>query len=647
VDLETGCVEGENFEGKQILEELGTISFDRSTFYDLVVKMQTLKKKDPGNFLVNKYLDSLTDYAESTIDPDEDKIAPPSYCSEDPHHADTLEQSGDEMVPDNHDHHEKDRRPTSPPVITTRSMSSPMCLASRPAAERQLSEDLEGEACSPISSSSARFSITRSSTSPPVFSPGLPGSQTSSSSQLTTGSAFPDLSWVEKQADATFARKSADSKTLRKLNGQLRCITNTTPPTIIEGLLLKGADPNSVNRKYKSNVVDIGGIQSKDGSYSVDRCALINAICARNIECVKLLLAYGADPNINDGGEQSCLFFAVAYGEDEIVDALLRTKANANKVQDLDRWAGTSAWPSGSPFLDPSQVEADQVEISCHSLLITAISMAAVDWHPKRSTIISLLLANAADVTDKAHKNCHSGKDHAHTTPLGLAAASIACGGDAKPEGECPAVQICRLLIDAGASTDSLAMYKETQSLATPLDLAIMREPPAKELVELLQSRGASLSLGVDGFKVSKQHISRLASGANLLLVADERQGLIEWLVTLIGAHRVLGVTMLLQLVAEFSFTEESKARKDHTRPRHYSREELEAAIEQLRRCGITSREEGQVQYVRRKRFYEKNAANWSEGQIVVVTLIRDMQLDETKISREELVKMVEGPLLV
>lgn len=719
-----GCVNSDNPEGKQILEELSAVRFDRRTFYDLAVTIQTLRKQDPDNSLVRKYLDSLTNYANSAIEANEDAPPrelgceevppPPRYFSEDPHHADTLGPFDDGPVfDDDDDSCDKDLTSTTPSVLTNRSMSYPIYPAPAPrkAAQRQLSGDFGDAESAPTSPSSLGLSkitrsstsstsptihsldmpgsltsskshlatesaplnlswiekqgdarlarkladskITRSSTSPTsptsptIYSLDMPGSLMSSTSHLTTESAPLNLSWVEKQAEARLARKLADSKTLRKLNGQLRCISVTTSPVTVERLLLRGADPNASNRKYRSNHVNIDGLQSKEGLYDTDRCPLTNAICARNIECVRILLGYGADPNIDDGYQQSCLFFAAAYGEDEIVDVLLHAKADANKVQGLDSWTKNTAWPSGSPFLNNPKTEAGEIEISCHSPLMTAVSMAMVDWHPRRLVIINHLLAHEADAAEIAHKKCHSGKDHAHVTPLCLAAASIARGGDTKTDGVWPAIQVCKLLIDAGANINSLTTCKETQTLVTPLDRAIMREVPAKELVELLLTMGGSVSLGMGGVKASRQHISRLASGANLVLAADERPGGIEWLMHLLASHRVLGVTMLLQLVAEFSFTADSKARKDHAKPRHYSREELETAIGKLRRCGITSHEEGQVHYVRRKRFFDKNANNWTEGQIDAVTLVREMQLDETKIAREELVKMVEGPLLV
>lgn len=706
---------------KQIIQEIHSmrtdnkVQFSQENVEELVGKMRAFLQQDPGNFLMQRYLETMTTYAGSIIDPNEyvpvrDSIwdpddpegpheHPPEYNFEDAN----APQDSKSLNTQVEGYFDQVKSEPLSPELHKRSVSFPINSGPRdPPVQpwRSISGDFYAPGPNMGTQSPTIASVSTEARSPTfshVFSPGHPGSLRNSLSQITSTSLLPDLSWVEKQAEARHAREHTANKTLRRLNGELRRISSDTSQVIVEGLLLKGASPNAVNRKLRANVVDLHGLQSKEGLYNINRCALVNAICARNTECVRMLLAYGADPNIDDGCEQSCLFFAVAYGEEEIVEALIRAKADVNRVENLDvicAAGGDYTWPSGTPFLEYNHPlpagTAGRVEIHCHSALMTAVSMAVVDRHPRRYAILDLLLAHGADATEKAHKDCHLRKERGgHATPLDLVVATASiqfCGGDddnddddddkgretAIGDKQKAVIQLCRLLLDAGANINSLTILSKTQWMVTPLDRAVMRKPAALELAGLLVARGGNLSLGVDGAaKASKSQIGRIASGMNLLLItkmAREKDGQgqlegsqqgdfsMQWLGALLILHRSLGVAMLLQLVAEFSFEEGREGRENekdkdkedekHVKPGYYGREDLETAILQLRRCGITSREEGQIRYMRPKRFYDKNSANWAESQINAMTLVREMCLDETKISREELLKLVDGPLL-
>ncbi|XP_030749052.1 serine/threonine-protein phosphatase 6 regulatory ankyrin repeat subunit A-like isoform X1 [Sitophilus oryzae] len=65
------------------------------------------------------------------------------------------------------------------------------------------------------------------------------------------------------------------------------------------------------------------------------RTALMLAVSGNHIECVQALLKCGADPNIVDKDEHSCLFRAVVNGQHDVVQLLLVNKAEV-KTRDVN-----------------------------------------------------------------------------------------------------------------------------------------------------------------------------------------------------------------------------------------------------------------------------------------------------------------------
>jgi ankyrin repeat protein len=115
----------------------------------------------------------------------------------------------------------------------------------------------------------------------------------------------------------------------------LNNMLNSDMIEIIEELLINGADPNIKNMTLKDyENIDIFKLQYSDevikqsGNYT-----LINQIKKGNINMVKLLLKYKADPNKKVKLKNSALKTAIHINSYEICELLIKYNANVNEIK--------------------------------------------------------------------------------------------------------------------------------------------------------------------------------------------------------------------------------------------------------------------------------------------------------------------------
>lgn len=193
------------------------------------------------------------------------------------------------------------------------------------------------------------------------------------------GAGPSSLSYASVLEEAKRKREAlVDLKLKDLLDGQLRIITASTSPSTVRELLERGADPNNTIFCSASLSQEISGAENRR---LANELPLQNAAIASNVECLRILLQFGADPNLIRRNS-SALHCAIKSGSLQCMRALL--EAGAHVELSLYIRSDKIPWPLLLRRFDKTP--------------LTPLQLVAMVTHERSKQMIELLLEFGADI---------------------------------------------------------------------------------------------------------------------------------------------------------------------------------------------------------------------------------------------------------
>jgi len=177
------------------------------------------------------------------------------------------------------------------------------------------------------------------------------------------------------------------------LNRQLIAAIRSSDAGSVEGLLARGANPNSQEIRERTFLQRLQDLIHPPKENAI-RSALFIALTCKSDRIEKALIAAHADINVKDGEGNTALFYAVNNGWPECVDALIAAHADVNTRNSSGRtpliWAVITDEPGALNALILAHADVNLKDVAGE----TALSSAKQYNH---SAIETLRLAGARE----------------------------------------------------------------------------------------------------------------------------------------------------------------------------------------------------------------------------------------------------------